>query len=157
MDSGPPHTRRFPTRVRKRGVRRYPSHEAFLNARSRDVLCVCECVGVYVCVCLRAKNNAEIHTTSARMDVEEAMCVWLLHRRLKRRKQRNRKYWVHPILQDRPAHGMYTTLYPRLREHKTKFFNYFRMSLKSSTLHVEYRRGCHSNTISLPIGSSAAN
>ena len=38
---GPPHTRRFPTRVRKRGVRRYPSQEAFLNARSRDVLCVC--------------------------------------------------------------------------------------------------------------------
>jgi len=44
---------------------------------------------------------------------------------------RKRKYWVHPILKTRLSHSLYVTLYPKLREHEEKFFNYFRMSIKS--------------------------
>ncbi|MPC65271.1 hypothetical protein E2C01_059404 [Portunus trituberculatus] len=66
------------------------------------------------------------------MDVEEAACAWvLLHRRLKRRKRRGRRHWIHPVLQDRLTHGMFATLYPSSREHEAKFFNSFRMSVKS--------------------------
>lgn len=65
------------------------------------------------------------------MDVEEIACVWLLYRRYKRRRQRQREYWVHPILRDRLTHGSFVTLYPKLRQYGPKFFNYFRMSVKS--------------------------
>ncbi|GBP72643.1 hypothetical protein EVAR_83153_1 [Eumeta japonica] len=40
------------------------------------------------------------------MDAEVFACVWLLYRRYKRRRQRQREYWVHPILRDRLAHGI---------------------------------------------------
>lgn len=40
-------------------------------------------------------------------------------------------YLVHPILNDRMTHSMFVTLYPKLRQHEKKFFNYFRMSVKS--------------------------
>ena len=63
------------------------------------------------------------------MDIEEAACVWLLNRR--RNKQQQRQHWIHPILRDRLTHGMFITLYPSLREHDKKFFNYLRMSVKS--------------------------
>ncbi|KAL0861271.1 hypothetical protein ABMA27_008832 [Loxostege sticticalis] len=46
------------------------------------------------------------------MEVDEAICLWILYRRLKKRRGQ-RRYWVHPILRDR------TTL----------IFNYFRMSI----------------------------
>lgn len=65
------------------------------------------------------------------MDIEVITCVWLLYRRYKRRRQRQREYWVHPILRDRLTHGMFVTLYPKLRQHGSKFFNYFRMSIQS--------------------------
>ncbi|CAK1592530.1 unnamed protein product [Parnassius mnemosyne] len=72
------------------------------------------------------------------MDFEVIACVWLLYRRYKRRRQRQREYWVHPILRDRLTHGMFVTLYPKLRQYEPKFFNYFRMSIKSfdDLLHV---------------------
>jgi hypothetical protein len=38
---------------------------------------------------------------SAKMDVEEAVCLWVLYRRMKRRRQSYRKHWVHPILRNR--------------------------------------------------------
>ncbi|KAB0803058.1 hypothetical protein PPYR_00028 [Photinus pyralis] len=65
------------------------------------------------------------------MDVEEAICFWLLYKRMRERKRRKRKYWVHPILRDRLTHGQFITLYPKLRQYEPKFFNYFRMSKKS--------------------------
>ncbi|XP_029345677.1 protein ALP1-like [Acyrthosiphon pisum] len=66
------------------------------------------------------------------MDVIDAVCLWAVHRRMRRRRQmRERKYWVHPILKTRLSHSLYVTLYPKLREHDEKFFNYFRMSIKS--------------------------
>ncbi|XP_071534104.1 uncharacterized protein [Panulirus ornatus] len=64
------------------------------------------------------------------MDVEEAACLWLLHRRQERRRKR-RQHWIHPVIEDSLSHGMYVTLYPKLRNHEEKFFNYFRMSMTS--------------------------
>jgi hypothetical protein len=68
---------------------------------------------------------------SAKMDMGEAVCLWILYRRMKRRRQRYRKYWVYPILRNRLTTNLYVTLYPSLRNYETKFFNYFRMSIKS--------------------------
>ncbi|KAJ8896488.1 hypothetical protein PR048_001832 [Dryococelus australis] len=66
------------------------------------------------------------------MDVEEAVCLWLLRKIWKRCKQREtRRYWVHPILRDRLTHGIFVSLYPKLREYDAKFYSYFRMSIKS--------------------------
>jgi hypothetical protein len=50
---------------------------------------------------------------------------------MKRRRQRYRKYWVHPILRNRLTTSLYVTLYPSLRNHEPTFFNYFMMSIKS--------------------------
>lgn len=63
--------------------------------------------------------------SSARMDVEEAACLWLLYRCLTRRKQRQRRHRVYQILHDRLTHGMFTTLHPSLREHDNKSFQLF--------------------------------
>lgn len=65
------------------------------------------------------------------MEVEEAACVWILYRRYKARRRRQRKFWVHPILCDRLTHGCFVTLYPNLRKYEPKFFNYLRMSISS--------------------------
>ncbi|KAF9406212.1 hypothetical protein HW555_013331 [Spodoptera exigua] len=66
------------------------------------------------------------------MELNEAVSLWLAYRRWKRQKRReNRMYLVHPILNDRMTHSMFETLYPKLRQHEKKFFNYFRMSVKS--------------------------
>jgi hypothetical protein len=68
---------------------------------------------------------------SAKMDVEEAVYLWVFYQRMKRRRQRFRKYWVHPILRNRLTTSLYVTLYPSLRNYEPQFFNYFRMSIKS--------------------------
>jgi hypothetical protein len=65
------------------------------------------------------------------MDVEEAVCLWVLYRRMKRRRQRYRKYWVHPFLRNRLTTSLYVTLYPSLRNYEPIYFNYFGMSIKS--------------------------
>lgn len=66
------------------------------------------------------------------MDSDTAVVLWLAYRRWRRRKQReSRRFNVHPILRDRMTHSMFITLYPKLREHSEKFFNYFRMSIAS--------------------------
>lgn len=38
---------------------------------------------------------------------------------------------MHPILKDQLSHGLFMTLYPKLRMFEPKFFNYFRMLIKS--------------------------
>ena len=53
---------------------------------------------------------------------------------IKRRRQRraaikNRKYWVHPLIQMRYIEGAFYTLFDKLRNDETKFFKYFRMSI----------------------------
>lgn len=65
------------------------------------------------------------------MELEELTCVWLLHRRYKAQRRRQRSWWVHPIIDDRLTMGSFVTLYPKLREYPPKFFNYFRMSSAS--------------------------
>jgi hypothetical protein len=45
----------------------------------------------------------------------------------KRRNRRNRRVWVHPIVNARLTHGSFYTLYNKLRE--DKFFNYFQSQL----------------------------
>jgi len=42
-----------------------------------------------------------------------------------------RRFWVHPILIERPVAGSFVVLFQKLREDDLKFFNYFRMSIKS--------------------------
>lgn len=65
-------------------------------------------------------------------DFTKEIKLWLAYRRWKQRKQREkRQYRVHPILHDRMTQSMFLTLYPKLREHNKKFFNYFRMSVQS--------------------------
>ena len=60
------------------------------------------------------------------------MC--LLHIRSRRRlKRREREFWEHPIVAARTLEGAYYTLYRRLREDESKFFNYFRMSTAHET------------------------
>lgn len=65
------------------------------------------------------------------MDVADVICLWILYRRRLRRRQKARKYWVHPILQNRLTSSLYITLYPSLRNYEPKFFNYFRTSIQS--------------------------
>lgn len=49
----------------------------------------------------------------------------------KRRNRRRRKYHVHPILVDRLLEGEFCKLFSRLQEDEEKFFDYFKMSIKS--------------------------
>ncbi|RVE49444.1 hypothetical protein evm_005875 [Chilo suppressalis] len=66
------------------------------------------------------------------MNSETAVVLWLAYRRWKNRKRRERRRFnVHPILRDRMTHSMFITLYPKLREHGEKFFNYLQMSVTS--------------------------
>ncbi|CAH1979183.1 unnamed protein product [Acanthoscelides obtectus] len=64
------------------------------------------------------------------MDVETVLTV-ILYRRWQKRRDRRRRYWVHPILSHRLTECQYIILYPKLRQFGPKFFNYFRMSIKS--------------------------
>lgn len=65
------------------------------------------------------------------MNIETVVCLWILHKRNSRHRNRKRNYWVHPLLLSRPNESQYITLYPKLRAYEPKFFNYFRMSVKS--------------------------
>lgn len=57
---------------------------------------------------------------------------YLVVKYLKNKKKcSNRKWWVHPINSERHLRGHFYTLYARLKADEDKFFNYFRMSIKS--------------------------
>ena len=47
----------------------------------------------------------------------------------KERNKQKRQMWVHPILESRKSEREFHTLYPRLIDDESKFFNYFRMSI----------------------------
>ena len=51
-----------------------------------------------------------------------------IRRRRKREKERN--FWVHPIFSVRKTEGEFHTLFPRLLRHPDKFHEYFRMPRK---------------------------
>lgn len=50
-------------------------------------------------------------------------------RRMRKRLMSTRRYWVHPIIQNREERGQFRILYNDLRQHEEKFFNYSRMSV----------------------------
>nr|CAH7753037.1 unnamed protein product [Callosobruchus chinensis] len=52
-------------------------------------------------------------------------------RLIQRRREKQKRLWVHPIVSERLLVGAFVTLYSKLREDEIKFFNYFRMSIKS--------------------------
>ncbi|CAI6374002.1 unnamed protein product [Macrosiphum euphorbiae] len=45
--------------------------------------------------------------------------------------KKKRRYWVHPFTDSRLTCGIFYTSFNNLRENDEKFFNYFRMSVKS--------------------------
>jgi len=65
------------------------------------------------------------------MEVEELACVAYLYSRVVRKRKKNRKYWVHPLLSDRSTKGLFNLFYNDLRKYEDKFFNYLRMSVNS--------------------------
>ncbi|VVC34965.1 Hypothetical protein CINCED_3A010494 [Cinara cedri] len=49
------------------------------------------------------------------MDVIDAVCLWAVHQKMRRRRQmRERKYWVHPILNKRLSHSLYIAVTSRV-------------------------------------------
>jgi len=57
------------------------------------------------------------------------ICAYYL--RNQRYKKQRRRYHVHPVIIDRPMEGEFCTLFSKLREHDSKFFDYFKMSIQS--------------------------
>lgn len=60
------------------------------------------------------------------MDVNTLAIFYWYNRR--RRRNKHRSCWVHPIVSDRFRFGTFQTLMNQLRMDESKFFNYFRMS-----------------------------
>lgn len=56
-----------------------------------------------------------------------------LKRKKSQRKVKERKYWVHPILQVGYVEGAFYILFDKLQSDEIKFFNYFRMT--TTTFH----------------------
>lgn len=50
----------------------------------------------------------------------------LLYNKIKKKKKR--KYWIHPIINERKNRGFFYTLYDELNGDPDKFFNFTRMS-----------------------------
>ena len=64
------------------------------------------------------------------MDVEDTIILFVLSWQRKQNKKKKR-YWVHPLLQERRSKGVFTVFYSDLRRYENKFFNYVRMSVRS--------------------------
>lgn len=62
---------------------------------------------------------------SGEMDVNTFLIFYWYYRR----RQRNRRFWVHPILTQRSNLGIFRNLMNDLRRDESKFCNYFRMSM----------------------------
>ena len=58
---------------------------------------------------------------------EEALLLLILVRRLRAKRKRNRRIWVHETLQKRAEFGEYHTLVRELDSHEDRFFGYVRM------------------------------
>ncbi|XP_001951483.2 putative nuclease HARBI1 [Acyrthosiphon pisum] len=57
--------------------------------------------------------------------------AYYIIKKRKNRKLKKRRMWVHPLLAQRILKGSFSTMYGDLRDNENKFFNYFRMSIKS--------------------------
>lgn len=51
---------------------------------------------------------------------------------LKKKREKSRKMWVHPLLSTRLSEGAFTITFQGLRKDSGKFFNYFRMSVSAN-------------------------
>ena len=54
---------------------------------------------------------------------------YLLNERQRRRK-RQRRFWIHPVIADREERGQFWVMYNDLRDHEEKFQDYTRMSIR---------------------------
>jgi hypothetical protein len=61
---------------------------------------------------------------------EEALLLLLLLQSRKRRRK-VRKFWVHPLLQNRTQDDHFYNLFSELRQYEDRFHNYFKMSISS--------------------------
>lgn len=74
------------------------------------------------------------------MERSQVVVMLFLYRRIKKRRRNTRIHWEHPLITLRLEFGAFYTIFPKLREHEDKFFNYFRMSTKSfDELHVKLK------------------
>lgn len=64
-------------------------------------------------------------------DLEYLALLGLLYLRWKRKSKKNRRMWVHPIVNDRLSKGHFYTIFAEIREDEEKFFNFTRMSMAS--------------------------
>lgn len=76
------------------------------------------------------------------MEGRRTLLLALILKRRRKAKQRearrkNRRFWVHPLLEARYVDGAFYTLFEKLLQHQEKFFNYFRMSPETFSLFVE--------------------
>ncbi|KAJ4436411.1 hypothetical protein ANN_19044 [Periplaneta americana] len=60
---------------------------------------------------------------------KRAVFAYLVYKNYLKRTERG--FWEHPLVAKRLLQGTFTTMFTELREDDTKFFNYFRMSIKS--------------------------
>ena len=54
---------------------------------------------------------------------------YLINERQRKRK-RQRRFWIHPVIADREERGQFWVMYQDLRDHEDKFLDYTRMSIK---------------------------
>ena len=79
------------------------------------------------------ESDQESFSLETPMELEEIAASIFLYTYIKSRKQRKKKrrFWVHPLLQDRSSKGIFCLLFNDLRKHEEKFFNFTRMSIAS--------------------------
>ena len=66
---------------------------------------------------------------------------------IRRYRERAREYWVHPLLTVRYMEGSFYTLFEKLINHNSKFYNYFLMSIGLHTF--DFLVDCVANSILL--------
>lgn len=63
------------------------------------------------------------------MEVKVLACITYSCSRVHRRKKRNCKLWVHPLLSNHSTKGLFNSFYNDLKQYKGKYFNYLSMSI----------------------------
>lgn len=61
---------------------------------------------------------------------EEVVLLVLVHKKVKKKKKK-KKFWIHLVLNSRQEQGIFYAVFSILRSNKSKFFNYFHMSVGS--------------------------
>ena len=88
---------------------------------------------VYLCTAYIRWLLAMKHLETLKVKIETVFrmlrqkLAFLLLIRRRRRQKKARKYWVHPLWENRLTTGAYFVLLPELKAHPDKFFDYMRM------------------------------